>query len=128
MGRLKTAAPRLRTAESRVKPASKPVGNYGQGRGGRPWRRLRLQVFLRDLYTCCACGGTFPPGRLACDHIVPQSKGGSDDMGNLQTLCAGTGTPDCHGRKTIEEMGGKPRRAIGVDGWPIPPRGGRDRG
>jgi 5-methylcytosine-specific restriction protein A len=93
------------------------ASKYGQGRGGRPWRRKRDAVLLRDLYTCQACKRVFPPHRLACDHVIPQAKGGTDDLSNLQALCDGPG--GCHERKTIEESGGKVRQAIGVDGWPV---------
>lgn len=29
--------------------------NYGQGRGGRPWQRLKRAVHVRDGWTCCKC-------------------------------------------------------------------------
>jgi 5-methylcytosine-specific restriction endonuclease McrA len=43
----------------------------------------------RDRWTCCSCGrSTREHGvLLEVDHIVPRSKGGSDDPKNLQTLC-----------------------------------------
>jgi 5-methylcytosine-specific restriction protein A len=103
MGRLHTSAPRLRKVGTTLKAASTPDANYGKGRGGRPWRRKRLDVFARDLYTCKHCGRTFPPERLACDHITPQSQGGTDEPDNLQTLCDGPGS--CHEAKTKTEMG-----------------------
>jgi hypothetical protein len=48
--------------------------------------RTRYQVFKRDLYRCCICGKTGV--ELEVDHILPVARGGSDDMENLQTLCA----------------------------------------
>ncbi len=84
---------------------------------GRPWRRLREAVLLRDQYTCRGCGRVCLPSELACDHVVPVAKGGTDDMGNLQTLCDGPGS--CHETKTIKENGGKPKQTIGADGWPV---------
>jgi 5-methylcytosine-specific restriction protein A len=93
------------------------VERYGNGRGGRPWRRRRWAVLTRDQFTCQKCKKTFLPEQLACDHIVPLAKGGSDEMENLQALCDG---PDsCHEAKTMAEMGIKPSPAIGVDGWPV---------
>ena len=36
---------------------------------------------------CNGCGTMFPYRNLTIDHIVPQSKGGSDHIENLQLLC-----------------------------------------
>ncbi len=41
-------------------------------------------VFLRDNYTCKHCGSRQD---LSIDHVIPESKGGSSDPDNLQTLC-----------------------------------------
>lgn len=49
------------------------------------WRRLRTAVFHRDDYTCTYCGARGV--RLECDHIVPISRGGSNDIENLATAC-----------------------------------------
>lgn len=66
------------------------------------WEWLRRQVFLRDLWTCQTCGNSVEgKGEAHCDHIVAKEKGGKDEMGNLQTLCA-----RCHSRKTAVEDGG----------------------
>ena len=51
-------------------------------------RGLRHEVFKRDNYTCQECGATKEDGaKLHIDHIIPVSKGGSDELDNLQTLC-----------------------------------------
>ena len=68
---------------------------WGQGRGGRPWRRTRERVFRRDKYLCqiCLAKGRITPVELhgnragICDHITPLSQGGAEDAGNLQTIC-----------------------------------------
>lgn len=50
--------------------------------------KTRLDVFERDDYKCQMCGRTVDDGiKLHIDHIVPFSKGGSNDMSNLQVLC-----------------------------------------
>ncbi len=49
--------------------------------------RLRHECFKRDGYKCLECGATNKDKVLHCDHIVPVSQGGSDELDNLQTLC-----------------------------------------
>lgn len=50
--------------------------------------RLRHEVFKRDGYKCKECGATKEEKTLHCDHIIPVSQGGTDEMDNLQTLCS----------------------------------------
>ncbi len=45
---------------------------------------LRWQVWERDNFTCKQCGGRT---HLTADHVVPESRGGSTALDNLQTLC-----------------------------------------
>ena len=49
----------------------------------------RTDVFERDNYTCQICRRNSKEDgvKLEIDHIIPVSKGGSDDISNLQTLC-----------------------------------------
>jgi hypothetical protein len=48
---------------------------------------IRYDVLKRDR-TCRLCGaGRGDDVRLEVDHIVPRSKGGSNDLSNLQVLC-----------------------------------------
>ena len=52
--------------------------------------KLRLKVFQRDNFKCVFCGAspaTDPNIQLHIDHIIPFSKGGKTEFGNLQTLC-----------------------------------------
>jgi hypothetical protein len=46
-------------------------------------------VLARDNWTCCSCGrSTRQDGvLLEVDHILPRSRGGTDALDNLQTLC-----------------------------------------
>jgi len=70
---------------------------YDQQRGsaakrgyGPSWRKIRAS-HLSIEPTCRRCG---KPGKHV-DHITPKRRGGTNDPGNLQTLCAA-----CHGAKT----------------------------
>ena len=45
-------------------------------------------VLARDNWTCVSCGRSAQTGiMLHIDHIIPRSRGGTDDTSNLQTLC-----------------------------------------
>lgn len=50
-------------------------------------KRVRFEVFKRDLFTCQYCGATPPGAVLEVDHIEPVAEGGSDEEGNLVTAC-----------------------------------------
>lgn len=50
--------------------------------------KVRFEIFKRDLFTCQYCGRSSPEVELQVDHIVPQAKGGSDDIDNLITACS----------------------------------------
>ncbi|MGB6924806.1 HNH endonuclease [Psychrobacter sp.] len=95
---LKTLRPRLSTIDTKaVNDTHQPKSRWGHGRGGRPWRRKRDEIFLRDKYTCQVCGRV--GGELELDHIVNVARGGTDDDNNLQTLCKSP----CHAAKTHAE-------------------------
>lgn len=44
----------------------------------------RDEVIARDGYVCGICGGGVAPDQMSIDHIVPISRGGTDDLDNLQ--------------------------------------------
>lgn len=80
---------------------------------GRKWQRIRWQVLSANpLCVQCEKAGRV---KLASevDHIVPLHKGGTDDLTNLQGLCA-----DCHVDKTSLDQGHRVKPTIGIDGWP----------
>lgn len=65
------------------------------------WQARRLRILIRDAYRCQAdgCGRVIHGKAAQVDHRIPLEEGGTDDDGNLQTLCL-----ECHGRKTREEQ------------------------
>ena len=48
------------------------------------------------------------------DHIIPLTKGGTEDASNIRCLCA-----ECHRDATAHQFGHRVRQAIGADGWPV---------
>ena len=58
------------------------------------------------LYQCRRCGGWFKKNEIDIDHIIPQSKGGSDADFNLQPMCK-----HCN-RSKQADMGDTPKDMI----------------
>lgn len=54
--------------------------NYG-------YENTRAMVLVRDAHTCQCCKGKHKDTKLEVHHIIYRSNGGSDDPGNLITLC-----------------------------------------
>jgi len=50
-------------------------------------QKFRHEIFKRDKYRCIECGNGKKQSTLHIDHIIPISKGGTDELDNLQTLC-----------------------------------------
>ncbi len=48
---------------------------------------VREYVLSRDNQQCRGCGKQGSKANLQIDHIIPVSRGGSNDISNLQTLC-----------------------------------------
>ena len=65
----------------------KPNGKY---KGVTVRSDLRLAIYLRDRFTCLYCCADLhgaAPSDITLDHLVPDSKGGSNSPRNLITAC-----------------------------------------
>jgi hypothetical protein len=60
------------------------LDSYHFTRAGLWW-----EILARDRWMCCSCGRSVKEHgiTLHVDHIIPRSKGGSDNRENLQALC-----------------------------------------
>lgn len=72
-------------------PTREPIG-----------KTLRFAVLKRDRFTCRYCG--VRAVRLECDHILPLSRGGTNDEHNLTTACFSCNRSK--GNKTLAEWKG----------------------
>lgn len=52
--------------------------------GTRLWSKIRLRILIRDGYCCQYCGSE---NATTVDHVLPISKGGTDDPDNLVAAC-----------------------------------------
>lgn len=50
-------------------------------------RFSRMNIFLRDNFTCLYCGDAFSKNFLTLDHVIPKSKGGEKTWSNIVTAC-----------------------------------------
>ena len=100
----------------RARPSNwrKHKGRSGYERGlSKP---VRLRALRAAGFKCAVCG--IAPGEgvsLQVDHVVPRSRGGTDETANLQALCAGPASNGCHRAKTQREANAA-RRAHGRRG------------
>lgn len=69
-------------------------------RGGWNVGRIRVAILYRDHGRCVLCAA--PAEEV--DHIVPLSRGGTNEPSNLRALCV-----PCHRRVTREEIHGHAR-------------------
>lgn len=82
---------------------------------GTHWDKMRVYVLRRDKGLCQPCLRNNRTSLAnAVDHIVPKAKGGTDDMENLESICA-----PCHKDKTTKDAGGRVKPRFSVDGWPV---------
>lgn len=47
----------------------------------------RLNIFLRDNFTCQYCGDKFSSCELTFDHVIPRSQGGRTSFDNIVSAC-----------------------------------------
>lgn len=74
---------------------------------------LRFEVFKRDSFKCQYCGASAPEVILHIDHIKPVADGGTNDITNLVTACAGcnAGKSD----KTLDDNSALKKRKTQLD-------------
>lgn len=68
-------------------------------------KKIRFDVFKRDMFCCQYCGKTPPMVILEVDHIIPVSKNGKDEIDNLITACF-----DCNRGKGADELKTLPKQ------------------
>ena len=73
---------------------------------GKGWDKVRLQVLAAHDYICVNCDA--PATHV--DHIVPKALGGTDELTNLQAMCA-----TCNLKKGMKVQGD--RRTWSNDHW-----------
>lgn len=49
------------------------------------YESMRSTIFLRDGHRCFYCGDD--DGPFECDHVIPVSRGGATDLGNMVVAC-----------------------------------------
>ncbi|MGB0855149.1 MAG: HNH endonuclease [Pikeienuella sp.] len=97
------------------------------------WKKLRLEVLERDLWTCSMCGaalsqGCTRPDSAVVDHTRPHDldPDGQYDPANLRSVCRSCHDGPC---RSIEkrhrpdvsaiERAKLSYRAVGLDGYPV---------
>ena len=94
--RLTTGPMDFQGATEAIDACNQRISTYLTARGESAWASLletnpvegsvRYKVLVRDR-TCRLCGAGRDDAVLEVDHIIPRSRGGSNDLDNLQVLC-----------------------------------------
>ncbi|MFH1874846.1 MAG: HNH endonuclease [Pseudomonadota bacterium] len=81
----------------------------------------RLNIMIRDKYTCQYCNKKLPRSKLNLDHVVPRCRGGRTNWENVVTSCfdcnrqKGMCLPREAGLKLVKSPG-RPRTTPFIDG------------
>lgn len=75
----------------------------------------RLNVYLRDRFTCQYCAKKFQINELTFDHVLPASRGGKTNWDNIVTSCAKCNTKK--GNLTPQEAGMKLLKPVKPPQW-----------
>jgi len=82
---------------------------YVLGEGKRSSKNInRYNILKRDSFACQYCGRKAPNVILEVDHIIPVSKGGSNNPSNLKTACIGC-NHEKHNKMEISKGGDNPK-------------------
>ena len=73
--------------ESEIRSSKSKIKKKKQTRSRYIPASIRVSVLNRDNYKCVFCGRNSKQVSLEIDHIIPFSKGGNNNLDNLQTLC-----------------------------------------
>ena len=65
----------------------KPNGSQKQNARKTLSLSLRYDIMRRDGFQCTICSASGKNARIQIDHIIPVSKGGSNEESNLRVLC-----------------------------------------
>ncbi|CBW26440.1 conserved hypothetical protein [Halobacteriovorax marinus SJ] len=88
---------------------------YNRHNTQRQVKFTRLNVYLRDDYTCQYCTKSFAFKELTFDHVIPVSKGGKTTWKNIVTCCKKCNSKK--GAKTLKESGFQLMKPPKKPGW-----------
>jgi hypothetical protein len=93
--------PLLRGVQPKIVESLNYIRTFdGQRLPSADWHVVRSIVMERDRYACTYCGSD---KQLEADHILPLSRGGSNDFVNLATACRSCNLSK--GSKAVEDWG-----------------------
>ena len=84
---------KMKLAPKAAPPGLRLIADYAANlatRGRKKNTRKRINqaiLYRRQGGYCAGCDHFFQSRNLTIDHVLPRSKGGSDDISNLQLLC-----------------------------------------